>query len=56
MIHCLTAETDGTYRAATLSSKNGGNVSYTYGVDSSGEQVNAPQEVVTNRLIYKVAA
>jgi hypothetical protein len=53
MVHCLTAESDGTYQAATLTSKKGGNVSYTYGTDTSGEQANAPQTVVTNRLVYK---
>jgi hypothetical protein len=55
MIHCLTAETDGTYKAATITSNNGGNASYTYATDTSGDQSLAPTPVVTNRFFYKAA-
>jgi hypothetical protein len=51
-IHCLTAESDGTtYKCATLSSKNGGNVSYSIETDSTNLRGNV-SSVTANRFFY----
>jgi len=54
-IHCLIAETNGSYYACSITSNTNQNPSFSYAVDTSGEQTNCPTDVVTNRLFYKAA-